>query len=312
MNVLVIGATGFIGSHLVRKLTDRGHTVTALSRHATSADLPEGVRAYDGDVTDYQSIEGAFEGQDGVVFLPALSPLFKPRGGNVMHDKIHYGGTENALAAAEKHGVERFVHMSNLGASPDGRTAYMRAKGRAEERVTESDREWVVFRPSIVFGDGGEFIPFTRKLTTPYLAGLPGGGKTPFQPIWIGDFAPMIADALEEDEHVGQVYDIGGPEVYTLAEVAKLAHRANGRPVSILPIPMALAKLGAALAGPLPFIPFGPDQVRALKYDNRVTDNGITAFDVEPGNLLTLPEYLGLTEASATVRSKPRAEGANQ
>ena len=312
MNVLVIGGTGFIGSHLVRELTDRGHTVTALSRHATSADLPDGVQAYDGDVTDYQSIEGAFEGQDAVVFLPALTPLFQPRGGNAMHDKVHYGGTENALAAAEEHGVKRFVQMSNINASPDGRTAYMRAKGRAEERVKASDRDWVVFRPSIVFGDGGEFIPFTRKLTTPYLAGLPGGGKTPFQPIWIGDFAPMLADAVEDDKHVGHVYEIGGPEVYTLAAVAKLAHRAKGRPVSIVPIPIPLAKLGATVAGPIPFIPFGPDQVRALKYDNRVTDNGITAFGVEPGDLLTLPEYLGLADESPSVSADAPTERAKQ
>ncbi|MFT4922916.1 MAG: hypothetical protein ACI8XM_002135, partial [Haloarculaceae archaeon] len=155
MNVLVVGGSGFIGQHLCGELDERGHDVTALSRDPDPADLPDGVETAMGDVTAYDSIEAHFEGQDAVIFLVALSPLFEPSGGNQRHDEVHRGGTENCVRAADEHGVERFVQMSALGADPGGDTHYIRAKGRAEEIVRESSLDRVIFRPSIVFGDGG-------------------------------------------------------------------------------------------------------------------------------------------------------------
>jgi NADH dehydrogenase len=301
MDVLVIGGTGFIGQHLCRELDDRGHQVTALSRNPGEADLPESVEGYAGDVTDYESIEAAFEGRDAVVHLVALSPLFKPKGGRDAYQRVIVGGTRNALDAAEEHDVGRFVFMSGLGADPDARTAYLRTKGVAEDEVMASDRDWVVFRPSVVFGDGGEFVSFTKEMKSYFAPGLPfypfpKGGKTPFQPIWVGDLVPMLAEAVETDAHVGEAYDIGGPEVLTLADVARMAFRADGKTVRIVPVPLALAQVGLTLMGPLPFVPFGPDQGRALKEDNRVRDNGVTAFDVDPPDLRTLADYLGLDE----------------
>jgi NADH dehydrogenase len=294
MKILVTGGTGFVGSYLCRELRDRGHDVTALARHPESADVPDGVDAVAGDVAAYDSIEPAFEGMDAAVNLVALSPLFQPRGGNEMHDRVHRQGTENCVRAAEEHGVDRFVQQSALQADPDGPTAYIRAKGRAEEIVRNSDLEWTIFRPSVIFGDGGEFVPFTKKLAPPYLAPLPGGGKTRFQPIWIGDFAPMVADAVEDDEHLGEVYEIGGPAAFTLAEIARLAHRADGRPTTVLPIPMALAGVGLTVAGAIPGVPMGADQYRSLTFDNTTADNDIDAFGVTESDLRSLEDYLGV------------------
>jgi len=123
MQVLVAGGNGFIGTNLVDELVDRGHDVTVLARTPDAAALPEGVDTVSGDVTAYDSIESALDGQDVVVNLVALSPLFKPKGGNEMHDEIHRHGTENLVRAAEESGVDRFVQMSALGADPDGATA---------------------------------------------------------------------------------------------------------------------------------------------------------------------------------------------
>jgi len=293
MNVIVAGGTGFIGRRLCAELADRGHDVTALARNPDDADLPNTVETAMGDVSAYESIEPHFEGQDVAVNLVALSPLFKPKG-NISHETVHLQGTENVVRACEEHGVGKLVQMSALGADPNGPTAYLRTKGQAEEVVRSSDLDWVMFRPSVVFGDGGEFVSFTKKLTTPIVTGFPGGGKTPFQPIWLGDFVPMVADAVEDDEHVGEAYDIGGPEVLTLADVTHLAYAAEGKSVRILPVPMPLAKLGMTMAGPLPFIPFGPDQARSLKVDNTVDDNDVGAFGVEPRELTTLSSYLGV------------------
>ncbi|MCL7416794.1 MAG: complex I NDUFA9 subunit family protein [Halalkalicoccus sp.] len=289
MKVLVTGGTGFIGRHLCAELAERGHDVTALARSPDASGLPTGVSVVQGDVTDRASLD--FEGQEVVVNLVALSPLFQPTG-DTTHESVHLDGTRNVVSEATDAGVSRIVQMSALGADPNGPTEYIRAKGKAEAVVEESDLEWTIFRPSVVFGDGGEFVEFTKKLTPPYLAPLPGGGKTRFQPIWVEDLASILADAVEDERHVGEIYEIGGPEVLTMAEVAKLAHRADGRSVTVVPVPMALAKLGSAAIDPLPFIPFGSDQVRSLEFDNTTRENDIGDFGLSEDDLLRLEAYL--------------------
>lgn len=291
MHVLVTGGTGFVGSALCRELADRDHDVTALSRSPDN-DAPDGVRTHVGDVTAYESIAGAFEGVDAVINLVALPPHFKPDGGDERHLEVHYGGTENVLDAMDEHDVDRLVQMSALGADPEGPTAYIRAKGLAEDAVRESDVEYTIIRPSIVFGDDAGFLSFTKLVTTPYVTGLPGGGDTRFQPIWIGDLAPMLADATGP-EHVGETYELGGPEVLTLADITRMLYRAEGRSVTVLPVPMVLAKLALGAADPLPFVPFGLDQYRSLSFDNTVAENDVTAFGVQPADLRTLADYLG-------------------
>jgi len=292
MKVLVVGGSGFIGSTLCRELKGRGHEVTALSRSPSSEDLPKGVNKVMGNVADYDSIKGAFEGMDAVYNLVALSPLFKPSGGDGMHDKVHRQGTEHVVRAAEKHEVGHLVQMSALGADPDGPTAYIRSKGEAEEIVTESVLDYTIVRPSVVFGDGGEFVSFTKLLAPPYVSALPGGGKTRFQPIWVGDLVPMLADAIEDEKHVGQIYEIGGPDKLTLAEIARLIHESDGRSTTIVPVPMGLAKIGLSIGDLVPGFPMGKDQYRSLQFDNVTDDNDLDAFDVSTGELTTLKAYL--------------------
>ncbi|WP_340097791.1 complex I NDUFA9 subunit family protein [Salinibaculum salinum] len=301
MDVLVAGGSGFLGQHLCTELDERGHDVTALSRDPDPAELPASVETAMGDVTAYDSIVDAFEGQDAVVNLVALSPLFEPKGGNEMHDRVHRGGTENCVRAAEEHGIDRFVQLSALGADPDGPTHYIRAKGRAEEIVRDSSLDWVMFRPSVIFGEGGEFVSFTKRLKKLFAPGIPlyplpgGGTKTRFQPIWVGDLVPMIADGLEDDDHVGQTYEIGGPEVLTLREITDLVYDASGKSITIVGLPMGLAGIGLKTLSVVPGFPMGGDQYRSLNFDNTTNDNDVDAFDVEPSEMTTLAAYLGAT-----------------
>jgi uncharacterized protein YbjT (DUF2867 family) len=294
MDVLVTGGDGFIGRYLCDELAERGHSVTALSRDPDSSVFSEDVETAMGDVTAYDSIENVFEDRDAVVNLVALSPLFQPPDGT-SHEGVHLRGTENAVRAAEEYGVSRFVQMSALGADPDGTTAYIRAKGRAEEVVRNSSLDWTIFRPSVVFGDGGEFISFTKQVTPPYLAPLPRGGRTQFQPIWVGDLVSMLASGVEDGDHTGEIYEVGGPAVLMLADVAKLAYRAEGKSVSVVPVPMELTKLGMAAIDPVPFIPFGSDQARSLEMDNTLDTNDIAAFGRGESDLRTLAEHLGVS-----------------
>jgi NADH dehydrogenase len=300
MDVLVAGGSGFVGRYLCAELSERGHDVTALSRDPDPSTLPDDVEVAMGDVTAYDSIVDAFEGTDVVVNLVALSPLFEPKGGNKMHDTIHRGGTENCVRAAEEHGVERFVQMSALGADPDGPTHYIRAKGRAETVVAESDLDHVIFRPSVVFGEGGEFVSFTKRLKGMFAPGLPlyplpgGGTKTRFQPIWVEDLAPMLADAVEDDAHTGETYEIGGPEVLTLREITEMVYDAENKSVKIVGLPMGLAGIGLKTLGVVPGFPMGGDQYRSLNFDNTTSDNDVEAFGMTTADLRTLGEYLGV------------------
>ncbi len=294
MKILVAGGDGFIGSELCATLAERGHEVTALSRSPPDDGLPDGVEHASGDVTAYDSIAATVEDHDAVVNLVALSPLFRPKGGEQMHFEIHLQGTQNLVEAAEEGGADRFLQMSALGADPDGPTHYIRAKGQAESVVRDSDLDWTIARPSVVFGDDGEFVKFTKLLAPPYVTPLPGGGKTRFQPIHVDDLVPILADAVEEDEHVGETYELGGPEKLTMAEVARLGHRADGHPVNVLSVPMSISKIGLSMLDYLPGFPFGSDQYRSLEMDNTVAENDVTAFGVTESELTTLSAYLGL------------------
>ena len=297
MQVLVAGGTGFVGSHLCRELNRRGHSVVAMSS-SPDATAPDGVDTAVGDVTAYDSVAGHVADADAVVNLVSPSPLLKPDGGDEMYEKVHLGGTRNLLRAAEESGVERFVQMSGLGVDPDGPTHYLRAKGRADVAVRESDLDHVIVQPSIVFGEGAEILTFPKKLKRMVAPGVPvypfpGGGRTPFQPIWVEDLVPMMADCVEDEERGGETYQFGGPEVLTLAEITRKVYAAEGKSVRILPLPMPLAKVGLTALGAVGF-PMDADQYRSLKVDNTVDHNDVGAFGASESDLTTFDEFLGL------------------
>ncbi len=287
MEILVLGGTGFIGSRLVEELVERGHEVTALSREK-EGEVPEGVDYVQGDVTDYGSIVEAFEGKDAVVNLVALTPLRKPKKG-MSHEKIHLGGTENEVRAAGENEVDYFIQMSALGADPEAPTSFLRAKGKAEDVVRESGLDWLIFRPSVVFGEGGEFVNYVDNLTAPYLSFLPGGGKTRFQPIYRGDLASMMADAIEQDRR-NELLELGGPDELSMADITRMLYRSRGESVAILPIPMSAVKVGLKLASRLGF-PMGEDQYRSLKMDN-VTDSNAAPDFMSLEDMKPLEDFL--------------------
>lgn len=301
----MLGGDGFVGRHLCAELVGRGHDVTSLSRYPDRSVLPDAVASISGNVTTYETIEAAFEGPDAVVNLVALSPLYQAPPGR-SHTDVHVRGTLNALEAAREHDVDRFLQMSALGAAEDAPAAYFRAKAAAETAVRNADLPSVIFRPSAMFGAAGHFVPFVRKITTPYVTVLPGGGETRFQPVWIGDAVPLFADALEDDAHRGATYELGGPDVLTLASVTEAIHRAEGLGTTVLPLPMPLATLGAATVDPVSRVPFGTDQTGALRVDTITDDNCIDAFGVDRVDMLRLSTYL------ERKLGRPTAQGASE
>ena len=294
MKIAITGGTGFVGSHLSNELVDRGHEVTAVSRNPQKTDFPidDEVELRKGDVTDRDTLD--FENHDVVVHLVALSPLFKPP---VPYEKVHVEGTKNVIEACENQDVDELVHLSALGTSLDDDTEYGRTKAKAEKMVKESSLNWTVFRPSVIFGEGGEFIGFSKKLSTPIVTGLPGGGKTKFQPIWVGDVVDGVADSIEDREkYGGRTFDIAGPEILSLRKITEMAYQADGSKTRVLPVPMAFAKIGLSIAEHIDAAPMGKDQYRSLKNDNIITGkNDIQEFNKNTDKLKTIENYLGLS-----------------
>jgi len=285
MDVLVAGGAGFVGRELCRVLHDRGHGVTAASRSPDPSVLPDGVATETLDVTDAR-LDGTVAGHDAVVNLVALPAHVQSRGRS--HETVHAAGTRHLVAASERTGVGRFVQMSALGVDADVDTAYFRAKRRAERAVRDADLKRVVYRPSLVFGDGCAFVPFVERTVPPVVAPLPGGGRTRLHPMWVGDLAPMVADGVTDDFRAGATYELGGPEVLTLATVVQ---QIVGERV-VLPVPMPLAALGAAAADLVPWLPVGRDQYRALRHDNVAADSDVSAFGADPERLTSLAAYV--------------------
>lgn len=211
---LVTGGTGFVGRNLVAELSRRGQKLRLLVR-ATSS-LPQtnapDIETAVGDVTQPQSLPQALSEVDTVIHLAAI---IREQRGATFH-KVNYLGTKDLMAAAKAEGVRRFLYMSNVGAGPNPAFPFLRSKWQAEEEVKASGLAYTIFRSSVIFGQGDEFIStLARLIKTMPLVPVIGSGKVRFQPVWVKDVVACIAAALDDPATVGQTIPLGGPEHLT-------------------------------------------------------------------------------------------------
>jgi len=292
MKIIVLGGTGFIGRELCDKLVGKNYEVFAVGRNDNCTNIIQGVRYIQGDIKDYQFLKKNFEGMDIVVNLVALSPLYKPKGGGIEHENTQIEGTKNAVRAAKECRVKKIIQLSAIGADPNAVTYYLSSKGKAEEIIKKSNIEWVIFRPSVVFGEGGEFVSFIKKIAPPYITPLPGGGKMLFDPIWIEDFVPLIIQSIRKNTYNMKIFEIGGPEIMSMAHITRLIHASEGRWCKIIPLPMWIQRIFMEIAEKITVIPFGIDQYRSLKLEVTAKKNAIEEFGVVKEDLVTFENYL--------------------
>jgi NADH dehydrogenase len=294
----IFGGSGFIGRHLIGRLAKQGWVVRVAVRHPARAGFlkPLGdvgqITPIRAPLQDQLAVEAAVQGASAVVNLVGV--LYE-RGAQTFA-AVHARGAQTVAAAAKAAGAGHLAQISAIGADVHAEADYARSKGAGEAAVKTVFPDATILRPSIVFGPEDDF--FNRFAAMARLApALPliGGGGTRFQPVYVGDVAAAIAAVIDGAEAKGQCYELGGPRIYTFAELMALMLREIHRQRLLVPVPFALAEIMARPLELLPVPPLTRDQVRLLRRDNVVAakartlaDLGITPTSVE----VILPTYL--------------------
>src|SRR3990170_181355 len=224
--ILVTGGSGFIGKRVVARLADGDNGVRVLARGQRQAEQPNGVEAVDADVLSGEGLSEAMSGVDKVVHMVAI---IRESGGQTFEGVIRRG-TERVAAAAKLAGVKKLVYVSAIGAQDTPTYPYLHAKWWAERAVASSGIKYTILRPSIVFGEGDEFINALAGLVR-YNPIVPvaGNGKAKFQPIWVEDLVTCAVACLDEDAHDGETLEGGGPEHLTHDEILDIAKQTLGQ-----------------------------------------------------------------------------------
>jgi NADH dehydrogenase len=273
MTVLVTGATGFVGQHVVHALRARELPVRALVRNRERASrlASWAVELVQGDVADLASLRAAVAGVDSIVHLVAII-----KGSRADFERVMAQGTRDLVAAAREAGVQRFVLASALGLNERSKDTvpYFAAKWEMERAVKESGLEYVIFRPSFIFGkDGGVLPTFVRLARFAPVTPIVGPGTRRLQPIWVEDVAEYYAHALSLSGAANRTFEIGGPDAVTWNEFWDRLKRAVGARRPSVHVPVSVLRVQAALTEKLPGAPVTRDQLTMLELgDNVVTD----------------------------------------
>jgi NADH dehydrogenase len=268
--IFVTGATGFVGHAVVRALLHHGFLVRCLVRRGSESELRgfESIDRVPGDVLKPEGLVHAVEGCAAVIHLVGIIREHRARG--VTFERLHPLATANMLGVAHEAGVKRYLHMSALGTRSDARARYHQTKWEAEEIVRASALEWTIFRPSLIYGTGDEFVSMLARLVrrAPVVPVL-GSGQTRFQPVALEHVAEGFVRALRIPASVGQVYEVAGPQAYRFLDILDLIGAAVGRRrVRKVHVPLGLVRAATHGLGWLPFFPVTTDQLIMLGEDN--------------------------------------------
>ena len=295
--ILVTGATGFVGSHLVKRLRQDGLKVRAVTRTPAKvqslADL--GVEVVPGDISDPASLEAAAKGCDTVVHLVGIIQ----EGRGFTFRSVHVEGTGHILDAAKKAGVSHFVYQSAVGSREGAKSEYHRTKWEAEKLVRASGIPFTLLRPSLIYGPGDLFtIRLAEMIRLSPVLPVIGSGRSKIQPIYIDDVASCLVKIAAGGPHLGKTYEVGGPEELTYEEVTKAIAGALGIKRPVVHMPLSFMR-GIALVAEtvLSRAPVTMDQLIMLQEDNVCDMKDIReVFGIEPvGFRAGLARFLGKT-----------------
>ncbi|MDO9436333.1 complex I NDUFA9 subunit family protein [Hydrogenophaga sp.] len=297
--VLVLGGTGFIGRHVCEKLHREGWTITVPTRRAVNAmrvqHLPR-VTVIETDVHEPGQLLDVLSGHDAVVNLVAIL-----HGSEGEFERVHVELPLSIAEACAADGVRRVVHISALGANLDGPSRYQRSKARGEEVLRGAGLELTILRPSVVFGAGDRFLNLFARLQETFPIVPLAAAHARFQPVWVEDIASAVAGCLRDHtlpaSSIGHTIECAGPEVFTLAELVRLAGRYGSRERPVWPLPAFLGRLQAGVFELAPGEPLmSRDNLASMSVDNVATSSfpGLAALAITPSSVKSVaPTYLG-------------------
>jgi NADH dehydrogenase len=268
-NVLVLGGTGFVGRHVCEALNRAGIYVTVATRRlpARSVQMLPFVTVVQADVHDPQALAALVHGHDAVVNLVAIL-----HGDRASFDKVHVQLPRQIAHACVQAGVRRLLHVSALGADQQGPSLYQRSKAQGEAALQSEvvhGLQLTVLRPGVIFGADDAFINLFASLQAIAPVVPLAGARTRFQPVWVQDVAQAILHALQQRDTIGQIYELAGPQIFTLKELVQHAGRWAGHPRPVFALPEAMAYLQALVMEMLPGAPLmSRDNLASMQVDN--------------------------------------------
>jgi NADH dehydrogenase len=299
--VTVYGGSGFLGRHVVRALAKRHYRIRVACRRPELAGhlQPLGrvgqIHAVQVNLRHAGSVEAAARDADAVVNLVGILA----ETGRQKFDAVQRSGAEAVGLAAAAHSA-RMVQISAIGADKNSASAYARSKAEGEELALAAVPSAIIMRPSIMFGPEDTFFNRFAAMAR-MLPALPliGGGLTRFQPVFAGDVATAVADAVDGKAKPGTIYELGGPDTLTFKQLMQFTLDTIERRRALVPLPFPLASVMASVLQFAPGAPLTPDQVELLRTDNVVSDAAkregrtLDAFGVAPNSIAAIvPTYL--------------------
>ena len=299
--VTVFGGSGFIGRYLVKRLAAEGWVVRVAVRDPVAAAFlkPAGnvgqIVPMRCNVLDDAALGAAVAGADAVINLVGILYEF----GRQRFEPVQAEAPARIGRAAAAAGVSRYIQVSALGADPSSPSLYARSKAAGEVGARAAFPGVTILRPSIVIGpEDGFFNRFARIAQLAPALPLIGGGRTRFQPTYVGDVAEGLMAALRNPATAGRTYELGGPRTYTFRELMELMLRIIDRKTRLVTLPFGLAEMLALVTQLSPIPPLTRDQVLLLEAgDNVVSPGALTYADlgIQPQAIeAILPTYLDI------------------
>ncbi len=298
--LLLTGATGVVGSALLRRLVGEGQQVRCLVRDPRRLGAQRvRVQIALGDLTDPPSFRNALRGVRTVVHL-AASIRDQPQGSI---EELNGIATWRMVEAAERAGVERFVFFSTLDASTHHRARFFRAKALAEQAVEEAALESIVFAPSIVYAPGDPWLSLLERLALLPVMPVSGRGRAQYQPIWAEDVADCVMAALRSPAPAGPTggngtgaanarFELAGPETLSHNDLIRIVLRSLGRSRALLHVPTPIVsrslRLVERLAGPSAFATWDEAELMEVPMVSARGTADVEGLGVSPARMLAV------------------------